>query len=297
MRVSFPPRFLVAALALGGCSNGFDPITLVNAPRVLAVKAEPPEIAAGQSTTLTAIHYPASLTAFDWAYCTHFPVIGSTDLVAPDCLSTDSGDFLVPLGSGESVKLTMPNLPIMSLGLPDSTDGFYLPVRVRYKDETGATRNAVYRLRYNFAFPPFPAPTPNQNPKLAGVYVIGGDGGLPVDAGTEGTTPLDDTSMASAGPNTPISMRALFMDGSVEMYPTLQDKMLTQVPELLDVQWFAEARGKWSSTDTGTDRPDDTFTPDKDSGRTAGQRFDIYLIAHDNRGGTDWLRRSVIFQP
>jgi len=54
-------RALVAcalALACAGCGLDFDPASFVDKLRLLAVKAEPPDVACGQMTTLSATNRP-----------------------------------------------------------------------------------------------------------------------------------------------------------------------------------------------------------------------------------------------
>jgi hypothetical protein len=189
---------LLSSLALAGCRADFDPPSLVAGLRVLAVKAEPPELAAGEHGTLTALAVdPAGQTiALDWALCLEPPVAGSNALVNDDCVTKDSGDFLLPLGSGTSVAVTMPLRTSAQLGQPDYTSGFYVPVRVRAR-AGDATVTAIYRLRYHL---PLPLPR-NHNPSLAGLFLVaqGTIGGVPADGGAPDATAPDGSVPADAG--------------------------------------------------------------------------------------------------
>ena len=92
MRLAILFAFLAAA-----CGNSFDKAEYVNGLRVLAVKAEPPEVAPGQSTQLSVLavdtaNRPVTLT---WAACTLYPKAGY-GVINPDCFTGNTG--LVALG-------------------------------------------------------------------------------------------------------------------------------------------------------------------------------------------------------
>src|SRR5262249_26243928 len=103
------PLLALAALAVAGCTD-FDPASLVNGLRVLGIKADPPEIPWGAPAMLHALvvtppNSDAGAPSLEWAACHRAPVPSSGLAVNPDCLTSDSADFLEPLGSGDTVTV------------------------------------------------------------------------------------------------------------------------------------------------------------------------------------------------
>ncbi|HEY2749401.1 MAG TPA: hypothetical protein VGL86_32505, partial [Polyangia bacterium] len=123
---------LVLALAAGGCTRDFDPSALVNKLRLLNVTAVPPNIPFGATTTLTATAFaPAATPTITWDACLLGPDPGSGSSINQDCVDLPEGDpALVPYGAGDTVTATMPMLDASMIGLPDETNGVYLPVRL-----------------------------------------------------------------------------------------------------------------------------------------------------------------------
>ena len=116
-----------AALALLSCSrSGFNTPTLLDKPRVLAIKADPPQPALGASTTLSKLVYlpPASVdggdpgagVTYDWWWCP-LPMSSTDPSQCPidqpqaDQLFAGISDVPVPslyLGAGETATFTNP---------------------------------------------------------------------------------------------------------------------------------------------------------------------------------------------
>ncbi len=298
------PIALLPVLVLGACGPSFDPPELLTEPRLLAVVAEPPELASGDKTTLTALHHPLSGAAtYEWAYCTR--TSGSAAAVSPDCITNDTASYLLPIGTGETVDFTMPAFPPNQFGLPDATFGVYLPIRVRMKAElkTGntteiKTETGIYRLRYNVPIPMVPLPK-NQNPRLTGIYVVPDDGSAPPTGPTQ--TALDEKTPYSWNGARPLKLRTVLADGSLEMYPILQGDLknpaVKVVTETIDFQWYADA-GTLTPATTGPERPDTElqFAKEK-TPPPAGTEINVYIIARDERGGTAWLHRVVAYRP
>jgi hypothetical protein len=180
-----------------------------------------------------------------------------------------------------------------SLGQPDGSFGFYLPIRGRTSAGTDSL-TANYRLRMNTGL------VPNQNPMLTGIFMV-----TPApDAGTSSTdmlTPIE-------GPMHPpvvhsgdqITLRAPFAPSSAEMYliPSLDgDGGISQprtVTETLDISWFATA-GTLSQATSGVDRPDALLKLDNHL-PASGMSIDVYAVGRDERGGIDYLHAALMFQ-
>lgn len=160
-------RLLTVALALG-CTPEFaaDPAR-VDAPRVLAVQAEPAEAAPGESVTLTALIAAPDGTkpAAAFAFCTTPRAPAENRLAAPECLAGEPnalrpidgiagtlpieacawfGSTPPPPPPGET-----PRRPVDA----DATGGWYQPVRVT----ADGIAPAMARVRLTCALPGAPA--------------------------------------------------------------------------------------------------------------------------------------------
>jgi hypothetical protein len=289
-------------LAAAGCLPVQDPASYVNGLRVLAVKADPPEVGPGHSATLTALAVDTQGRMIDiaWAECTDPPKQG--EAVNPDCITNDTADYLTPIGNGLTVTAEMPSVNPFDLGLPDPTDGFYLPIRGRASAGTDSL-TAVYRLRYLLL------PPANQNPQLTGVlHVISsasGDGGGAPDGGAaDVTAPFDDANPIVVHAGDEVTLRATFTADSAETYLVYDGDPRTTPPrmakEQLSVAWFSTA-GAFSEARSGVDRPDIIFHLDTTRNNpvhvpTAPGPIDLWLVARDERGGTDYMHRVLMFQ-
>jgi len=272
--------FLAAATALGGCTEAdLGDFSLVDGLRLLGVQANPPEAAPGDQVTLTAWVADTRGGSVDvsWSAC----FLPSNGIANAGC-TDGSGNGLVGLGSGDTITFTVPDVDATILGPSDASYGVYLPivVNVRAPDDTVV---GVYRLRVREVVapgceltPPYsPGCMPNHNPAFKGIDPLGDDAG-PIAA-------REDEIWA---------LLARYTDDSDEMYKLLSSDN-PSVPERLTTQWFATAG---------------TF-PDQPVGGTAVQKFtldrklppsggivDLWVVGHDERGGTGMYHRSFVIQ-
>jgi hypothetical protein len=95
---------LLVFAALGGCHQSFDPPSYVTGLRVLAVKADPPELTAGESGTMTVLAVNADGAPIDatWDICLLTGGVATT--VDPACLTSGAGPDFASLGAGTSVR-------------------------------------------------------------------------------------------------------------------------------------------------------------------------------------------------
>jgi hypothetical protein len=144
-------RHTSAALCLigVGCVPELDvDLARVDAPRVLAVSAEPAEVAPGGKVTLTALYADGSgelaEAPLEWSLCTARRPLAELGPVSRACL--EGGDAARPLGTGTTVtaalpadvcRLFGPEPPPASAGQPsgrpvdpDVTGGYYQPIRL-----------------------------------------------------------------------------------------------------------------------------------------------------------------------
>lgn len=179
-----------------------DELALVSEPRLLALRAEPPEAAVAQQVTLTALVAAAEPAGFDparigWQLCLDRKPLSELGPVSPECLGLDAVEAVArPLGQGASVAATVPadacrlfgpELPPPRPGEPsgrpvdpDPTGGFYQPL-LAFLDDTpnlgavrldcalgGAGRDAAIDFRQRFV--------PNRNPELDRLTLAPEDG-------------------------------------------------------------------------------------------------------------------------
>jgi uncharacterized lipoprotein NlpE involved in copper resistance len=281
---------LSALLALAGCNNNFDPINYVSTLRLLDVKATPAEVPGGAATSMTAIwaNPNGPTPTILWDACLVPPPPGSGSGINLDCVAPDmGGPGNAAIGSGETVNFTMPVRTLAQLGLPDASNGFYLPIRVRLSDGTQNV-TAIFRLRY---YPGAQAPNPpNQNPTIMGLFRV-----PYFDAGASDETEVLAGTPPDVHAGDKIDLRALLTPDSLENYVvitlnadgTIGHKTNT---ETVSVDWFATA-GTFSPSTTGQPRPNTTWTLDKHV-PAPGSTIDLWLVAADERGGSDTLHRT-----
>jgi hypothetical protein len=272
-------RALVVAVLAAGCTNKFDlgDAALVDGLRLLGVQAEPPEAAPGETVKLTAWVVDTRGGSIDvsWSAC----LLPSNGVANVGC-TDGSGNGLVTLGSGETITTTIPAVDANTLGPPDASDGVYLPIVVHVRGSDDAL-DAIYRLRARvFAVagctiaPPYaPHCEPNQNPVL------------------ESVEPLQDTPIV-AHADSQWSLLPHYSGDSSEEYE-VPGPFNPDVFERLTTQWFASAG---------------TF-PDMPVGGTGVQKLvldrnlpppgglvDIWIVGHEERGGTTMLHRQLVLQ-
>ncbi len=262
-------QIILPSLALlAGCNGGdFPPVSLVHSLSVLAVVAEPPEVAmAGGDVALRAEVYDpmARPVAVKWSLCTLAPDARNPGL-NPDCVvEAPGGADLLALGDGASLAATLPAPRIAGL-VPDGTGGIYVPVRA---DVTAGEDHivAIYRLRVHLFGPP------NHNPQLVTV-----------------------TSDGSFQPGVPIELRpALAPPGVGESYVTFDigTQMPKTVTETITYSWLATAGTfhdqRTDDSDETTDVPGPQNTWTVDANQPPGP-VHLWVVARDERGGTALL--------
>jgi hypothetical protein len=285
------PVLLVLAAALAACGPEFELQSEIRRVRVLAIKAEPAELALNPDI-------PALPP----------PVVFSALAAAPEERPVEVALALCKLGNAYSQELDCPGqdgatLPGGQLSLQDpnvqqvlmdtanaGTGGGPLdpndpqlravlergvPLFVGYEasDGTGTAEgqeSGVRRLTLRLTA------TPNQNPRLEELLLDG--------APLSGTLP----------PNTEVTLVPRLAPGSMEEYATAEGTATEQV----FYSWFATGDGEVKqlrSLEPVGDRPGEPsikyLTP------LTPQRVTLYVVARDGRGGVDWLSRTVEVGP
>ena len=269
----------VLAFAAGGCEPDEElPRTFIDGPRVLAIKAEPPAVPPGGSTVVTAliVGTGGETPTVSWARCRLPPRPG--EAINPDCVDTAQAATLEPIGDGATITTTMPDdVTASALGQPDASGGVYLTLVARVT-VAGETLVATYRLR-------FQAPgdvNVNQNPVLTGLLLVDAGGvATPIDAAAPSTVEAGDR----------LTLQVAVADASVQTYPPPLGGV--GVAEVLRTSWFSTAG---------------TFTEERSEGPAAmtvlelntllppaGSAIDLYAVIRDDRGGTDYVHRTLTF--
>jgi len=269
----------VLVFASGGCEPDDElPSTFIDGPRVLAIKAEPPSVPAGGSTVVTAliVGTGGETPSVSWDRCRLAPRPG--EAINPDCVDTAQADYLEPIGDGTTITTTMPDdVTPAALGQPDATGGVYLTLIARVT-VAGETLVAAYRLRLQ-------SPgdvNVNGNPVLTGLLVVDAAGvATPIDAAAPSTVQAGDR----------LTLQVAVADGSVETYPPPLGGM--GVAEVLRTSWFSTAGTFTAERSEGpaatTVLELDTLLPPADSA------IDLFAVIRDDRGGTDYVHRTLTF--
>jgi hypothetical protein len=280
MRIWLPCLVLLCACR----PNPFAPASHLEGLRIVAVRAQPPEVAPGDSVTLDALAVNTDDAAdgggieIDWNACTLPSLPGSTS-IPPQCIQSASGKYLVPLGHGLEVTGQVPPIDLSKLGLADSSGGIYLPIRARAKSPSDEV-DAAYHLRVSHA-----GAAANRNPKLTDLLLVAAGGS---------TTALHEDTPVTVHASDRLTLRASFSKDSAESYSLPPPHQTEKVTELLRVSWFATA-GSFSQPATGQSKPDTVWRADQYL-PARGTRIEIFAVARDERGGTDFARRVLILR-
>jgi hypothetical protein len=269
-------------VGLGGCQSFNDPpVSFVAGLRVVGMKAEPPQIAPGASTTVTALAVDtdgATPTA-SWSQCLLPPLPGQTVNTACVDGSAAASD-LQAVGDGLTIPFAMPQISAASLGAPDATGGAYLPLVAAVAESPQPASpqaiTAVYRLRLADAAPA------NTNPTIAGVFTVDAAGAM---SALDATTPTPVQSGAA------LTLTVTFTPDSAQTYTAADG---TATTETLTTSWFCTA-GDLSVEKTSATQPQTVLHLDQRL-PASGTQIDLYAVSRDERGGTDFAHRTLLLQ-
>jgi hypothetical protein len=293
------------AVAVGGCRPDFASPSLVTAPRVAAVKLEPPEAAPGATVTATAFVVSpdgATTPPLAWSLCTTPKPTTDNDVVDPSCLAPDGATALATTAAPLAITLPQngcrlfgPDTPPKMAGqppaqsrAPDVTGGYYQPLRVALD---GVATIALARLRCALAGASFDvaaayaaAYMSNRNPTLTPLSAS--VGGAPVA--------LDAIPAGSA-----VTLTVGWSADSPESFPVLDPLSQTLVThrEAMTVSWLTTA-GTLAAAASGRAEDD----PALDSATTwrappTPGRVHLYVVLRDSRGGSDFAAYDVTVVP
>jgi len=316
--------------------------SLVVGPRILAIRSQPVEAKPGAAVAWDALRVsPDGQSAgveLDWALCLEPKPIAQPGPVALRCLAP-SGEALDPLGVGDSVSGTVPQnvcrifgptppepepgQPALRPADPDTTGGYYLPVRVLSPGPEyfiGVTRiqcglggaNQEQAVEYARRT------RPNENPALASLHLVrGGTAQEILPGGSAAVSPGETIVLRAAWADCPVEPRCgdgicgdaedttncaedcaapVGCTGS-EPYLYFDPGTRTLVPrrEAIRVSWFATA-GEFDHDRTGRAEAE-ASSPQSENAWTAPDAagtVKVWVVVRDDRGGVGWGAYEII---
>jgi len=282
----------VATLA-SGCDDPLDQrLGLVDAPRVLAVIAQPAE-----AKPSAMIAYEAVIASPDgplaiapsWGYCTSPKPPTEDNAASTDCVG---GDALIDLGTATTVMGALPAEGCIRFGPdvppggfrprdPDASGGYYQPVRVASDDLLAI---GLSRIICNLPTAPFDAAAryraeyvANANPVLDAIAL---------EPSTPDPSAPDPLAPARVPGSSNITLTATWPEASAEpyLYFDTEAQVLVDRREAMRVSWFATS---------GTLAEDASAVGETDAAVSASTTWRtqatgdawIWIVLRDSRGG------------
>jgi hypothetical protein len=302
----------LAACALTACEpNLGNPTSLVTTTRVLAVRGTPPD-----APPNTMVHYDllvaspqgtVSMAQALWSYCLASLPPADNEVVSNACLDdsaqstltgpSTSDDAALPSDTcqlfGPDVPSAPPGQPPKSPAIPDTTGGYYQPIRAEFPSlpvdgspafgleriECGlANASADTLVQFNMTY------VPNTNPTLASVSAAVASATATAFSAETTAAPL---SIPAGGQ---VTFDASWPVSSAETFPVydITTFTLSTQRESLRVSWFATA-GSFASDSTGRASDDmATDTANTWTAPTSAGTVHFWVVLRDNRGGVDF---------
>jgi hypothetical protein len=298
--------------------------SVVDTPRVLAIRSEPAEVTPGTDVSYDALVVgPGNDSAelqLNWALCHARKPIAESGPIAGSCLQATGSD-LEDLGDAATVSANIPTdacqiygpaTPVQKPGEPtvrpedpDTTGGYYQPVRLlTFSDSQGEQYDVgVTRISCGIALGASQENTvrftkeyhANTNPAIDSVQIDAGDGELlAIDlAGS----PISGSVKVGATARFEVSWSACPTQSSEDACPGAEpylnydssQQTLSQRRESIRLSWFATA-GTFEHDRTGRSE-DEADTPNTTNRWTApatATRVRFWLVIRDDRRGVGW---------
>ncbi len=290
MRRAASRVLVLELLLLGACAPEVGaPLSVITAPRVLAIRGEPAEASPGTVVSWDALvatpDGSAPLAALAWSFCLEPRPLAQATVVSDACLLPSGTATLGP--PAPSITAPIPASACQLFGSelpprtatnpdprprdPDATGGYYQPLRV---DLDGAPSVALQRLRCNLRGASMPVAEAfrarykaNRNPRLEGV---------------------DVPSLVRIGET--VELVATWSADDAEPFPVFDvlTQQLVDHREAMRVSWFATAgqlaleRSGRAAADGALDARNQFTAPDVPG------RVHLWIVLRDSRGGVDW---------
>lgn len=285
----------------------------ITAPRVIAVRADPPEARPGATVTLTAtVAIPRGTQGeptLAWSACEVPRAATESATVSARCLDDASAPLEGEL-RGLSVTTTIPADACRRVGPqtppagqdgvrvrapdPDITGGWQLPVRIDLG--VGGARETLFaRYRVRCQPPDVPGATAqgyatrytnNLNPSIAGVFAVVG--------GATRALPRDADAPTAIGTSRDVTLLALWDAPASERYVLVDPttRALVERTEVLEVTWFTDG-GSFERDRTAPDASGTATANILHLNPDATGDARVWVVLRDDRGGVDAARLRV----
>ena len=307
------PWILYAGLA--ACAPELpDETSIVTTPRLLGVQLEPPEVAPQTAVATRALWVDADGVIADaplaWAFCTARKGLTEPGPIASACLA-ETSDQLVPFGDGTTATGNVPPTACRQFGPdapdplpgepagrpvdPDSTGGFYQPIRVRASDPIESYILGEVRITCGL-----PSATPAQSMEFRERYVRNANPTIEAMVGTDGaalvTSETDASASSQVAAGSSIDLAAHWPAcasapcGGSEPYAWFDPRarVLVERREAMRVSWFASG-GAFARGHSGRTEDDvATFATTTWTAPTTPGSHYVWIVLRDDRGGTTW---------
>jgi len=344
-------RWMAVLTALGAVGAACRPdlnqtVSIVSTPQILAVRSDPAEAAPKGNVTYRALVAdstgPLSIP-IDLAFCNARKPLAELGPVSPQCLRA-SGDWFVPLGAGTAGAGTqaagaLPDIACKQFGPevpqaqmnqpagrpvdPDTTGGYYQPVRVVVPSHAGVVIGiAETRLSCGIAGTPDQLVqfnqhyTANLNPAVdsltaAGMSLSTDDQGTTNSVRAGDSLALDAAWASCPQPTGGCGDHYCDLDETKESCPADCDTLngctgaetyvsldlnthnLATQREGMDVAWFATA-GAFENDRTGSGPADLTnSSPNRWHAPAQPGTVFLWIVLRDDRGGTGWAEYAL----
>jgi hypothetical protein len=291
---------------LAGCAKwpDIDFVYEINGFRVLAIKAEPPEIASGQSAELTLLwahpdlqagEFPANVTVA-WVVCDGYmdaaKGLFECDILTPPKirpLDQDGDRFRTPIleapQEAQPRVVTVVAVVCHRGTLPDEE---HFEHAMRKRRSNALCKNGKGFSGFKTVSVTDKDDHRQQNPAISRVMINDKTVDISKPVAASVSCEFEKECMAE------LTMALNAMPRSVQSYPVIEYGDVTSRKEELIVSWFAEGDGELEHR-VGSDQPLGpfetwwlVFKPGK---------FRVYAVLRDSRGGMDWTSFVVEVKP
>ena len=317
----------LAALGAGCKPNLGAPPSLVTAPSILAIRGMPPEAIEGGPVTYDVLAVDAMGTVaaphIGWLQCLDPDAPAEVNDVSSSCLTEEPDDagpsptFMAAIPTnacmlfGPETPSPMPGQPPQRPADPDTTGGFYQPIRGTWEiadDVDGGAASplvafALERITCPLLQAPGPDATqfamsyvPNNNPTLADLVLD--PSGTNTALYTAGQAAAPQPAAAAAAGQT-YTLQADFTADSAEtfLYWDIVSRMLVNQRESLRVSWFATGGAFGLDTSGRTSAETETFTQNSWTAPTTPGPVYFWAVLRDDRGGVDFAATEIDVTP
>jgi hypothetical protein len=303
----------VLLLPLGACKPDIGkPPSLVEGPRLLALRQTPPEVTPGATASFDAlVADPTGTVAapMAWTLCktprppTESNSVSQACVAQPDDDVAMAGPVALAMPS-DACSLFGPDPPPVTPPIrprdPDATGGFYVPVRAATQatDGTNLVSFAFERIQCNLASAPGDVARMYNMTYMANRAPVIAD----VVLDPEGAAPASLIVGAGGGtiaPGTKVTLRLSWAPEAAETYILFDPTTRTLVTprEALRVSWFA-TDGELEHDRTGrTGEESDLFTDDvwtAPADAAPGTAVHFWVVLRDERGGVDFAAFDLV---